>query len=189
MKRISKILLGFALVALSMQVQALPLELEPPGDATTDINSNLGNLADINSAFGTSYSDVDLLWKSDETKGLLGSSYEWTDDGSIFGGYIDYVANTAAADCPTCFLIVKSGRKLPAQYLFDLGSWNGTDQIILSNFWKDNWDINDDGTLEDTPISHVEIWGGEYEVPEPGLIGLLAIGLLGMVAARRKKTV
>ena len=35
-------------------------------------------------------------------------------------------------------------------------------------------------------ISHVSLFGGGSDVPEPGVLGLLGIGLLGMVLARRR---
>lgn len=39
-------------------------------------------------------------------------------------------------------------------------------------------------------LSNIVLWGVRGEnVPEPGVVALLAIGLLGMVAVRRKKTV
>jgi hypothetical protein len=94
--------------------------------------------------------------------------------------------------CPTCFLIVKDGAGTPSQYLFSLNGWNGQETISLINFWPGN---------VTGAISNVAIWGGNTasssttggqttsgnQVSEPGILGLLGLGLIGQVFLLRQR--
>ncbi|MEJ2694007.1 MAG: PEP-CTERM sorting domain-containing protein [Candidatus Thiodiazotropha sp.] len=172
-----------AWLLISFQAQALMLEPDD-ASASTSISSNLTTLSDINSAFGTTYSDLMLLWKGETDSapagqdGSLADSYLWNVADPANGGTIDHVGGEPAADCPTCFLIVKDGRSDIAQYLFDLNGWDGIEQIVLRGFWPNKEDA----------ISNVAIWGGMTEVPEPGALLLLSLGLLGLVYSRKSTT-
>ena len=74
------------------------------------------------------------------------------------------------------YLFVKDGNADPVWYLFDIyGEWNGRDNIVLTNFW-----------IGPGAISHVAIYGGT-PVPEPGMVILLGIGLLGLAFYNRKR--
>jgi hypothetical protein len=76
------------------------------------------------------------------------------------------------------FLIVKGGNGFsPAQYIFPITEWNGTDDIELTDFWPTA-----------NAISHLEILGGNGTIaPEPTAagvwIGLAALG--GLLSVRR----
>lgn len=107
------------------------------------------------------------LWDSYNTTFTDGDGTK----GQLLSGAIINNDGPYSASCPNCYLLVKDGNQAPTWYLFDLGYWDGIENIILSDFW-----------LGKGAISHVSIWG----VPEPGMVGLLAIGLLGMVVVRRK---
>lgn len=88
----------------------------------------------------------------------------------------------------------------PAYFLVKVGNGGGTGTVD-SHFLFDNeasllWvfiNIVDFGSNVKLTnfgvISHVGITGSDTTVPEPGVVGLLAIGLLGMVAARRRTNV
>ncbi len=175
-----------AMLLVSFQAQALMLE---PGDAVaaTSDNSNLTTLAAINTAFGTAYTDIDLLWKGETDSGSAGQdgslagSYLWLVDSPANSGTIEYIAGQAAASCPTCILIVKDGNSLAAQYLFDLGSWDGMESIEISGFWPDKEDA----------ISNVAIWGGmSTDVSEPGTLVLLGLGIMGLgISGKRRRAV
>lgn len=181
---INKILPGLALLLVSVQAQALLLT---PGDATavTGDNSNLTTLSEINTAFETSYADLELLWKGETDEGTAGQdgslkdSYLWNFDTPVNSGTIDHVAGESAASCPTCILIVKDGNSAEAQYLFDLGAWDGTEVIALSGFWPRKVDA----------ISNVAIWGAMTSVPEPGFLMLMSLGLVGLLVAGGRKRV
>lgn len=164
--------------------------LTPAGATdTTNDNSNLTTLALINAAFGTTYTDLTMSYKANVGTG---------EEGPYADNYATVFSNSASdpADalitwdlgepfipCPTCLLIVKDGNQVPAQYLFDLGSWDGQESIQLTGFWP-----------EQGAISNVAIWsgpdngGGEAEIPEPGVLFLLGAGLLGLGLARRRKS-
>jgi len=178
-------LISIVLVLASSQSQALVLT---PSDATssTAINSNLTTLAEINAAFSTSYTDLALLWKGETDSaptgqdGSLADSYLWDVDSPANSGTIEYVEGQDTASCPTCVLIVKDGRSDPAQYLFDLGSWDGMEDIVLSGFWSEKEDA----------ISNVALWGDSTSVAEPSALMLMSLGLLGLVfSAKRRRQI
>ncbi len=114
-----------------------------------------------------------LLGKDDRSAesffidGTSGDPYgTWTVDGSLYGAFL---------------IAVKQGGELGLWYFDDLmGASDGMiyfDEIFGDGFDDEGW-------------SHISIYGTPSStIPEPGMIGLLAIGLLGMVVARRRKNV
>jgi hypothetical protein len=168
-----------ASLLISAQAQALTLD---PSDAvaSTSDNSNLTTLSEINSAFGTSYADLMLLWKGETDSGSSGQdgsltgSYEWNVGSTAKSGTIDYVAGEAAASCPTCLLVVKGSNSQEAQHLYDLEEWDGNEQIAVE---------------EEGDISNVAIWGGVASVSEPGTLVLMSLGLLGLTYSRKRRLI
>ena len=74
------------------------------------------------------------------------------------------------------FLLVKDGDQTPAWYLFNISNWNGTDDIVLENFWPN-----------EGAISHVTIYSGGTRVPDGGSTALLlGTGLIAMASLRRR---
>jgi hypothetical protein len=133
--------------------------------------------------------------------GILGSSVELykqnvggSEEGSLAGSYQTEFFNspTEPEDATitynggqyvggTSFILVKDGNSTPAWYLFNLTNlgWNGTEQLVLENFWVGRG-----------AISHVALYGTPTtSVPEPATLSLLAAGLLGAGVLRRRSQV
>ena len=74
------------------------------------------------------------------------------------------------------YLLVKDGNHNPKGYLFDISSWNGMENLVLTGFWPNQG-----------AISHVSIYTrGNASVPDGGAtLMLLGIGLSSLAAARR----
>jgi hypothetical protein len=180
MKHLLTSLASIGLLLIGTQAQALVLT---PGDcvtATCDTGS-VNSQSVINTFITANYPTLTELYKQDvgagSDVGSLAGSYQTTFANSTNDpeeATITYVSGDAVS-CPTCLLLVKDGNQDPAWYLFDISSvWDGMETIQLNAFWP-----------QQGAISHVTLYGAST-VPEPQILALLGIGLLGFVIARRK---
>ena len=192
MKNAIKILLGLTLAVIGSQVQALTVSgdltacstdpacysvtTDPPNQPTV---SEIEALVEVTGLVELYKIDFDTLTEEKSFANSYTTTFNVIDpeDGvSNAGGEIVYDMGNPSISCPDCFLLVKDGNATPTYFVFDLGLWNGTtDTIFMEDFW-----------LGGGGISNVVIYGNISNVPEPGMVGLLSIGLLGMVATRRR---
>ena len=169
-------------LALGMSLTANAIELIPGDEIATSNETKNLKVSEIEDLVGT---DCDLI-----------SAYKSNVGGEEEGGFADDYSTeyspsadpedaTISWDGPDSisgaeiYLLVKDGNSTPAQYLFDISTWNGQDDIQLTGFWSG----------ESGSISHIEILYCEgTSVPDGGAsVLLLGIGLLGLGAVGLRK--
>ena len=171
-----------ATVLIFLGLEAHALILAPGGEFTSETfypAYNNPDAADVSAIVGLS---VDLLYKDNVggvEEGLPNfmASYETTYSNSSTDpsdALLSYIGGNVMMDAD--WLIVKDGSQDPSWYLFDLSSWDGLEEIQMINFWP-----------AQGAISHISVFGNDSTtVPEPSILALLGIGLLGIGFTRRK---
>jgi hypothetical protein len=198
-------MLGITTAALLLAVAAgnghAALIIDDPDSSallagTTNGTANLGGCDAINDAFGLGLDPCDLLlhykidFDTNAESGPFAGDYSTVfvlDGGEPTGATITN-DGLNSIDCPECYLLVKDGNAQPAQYLFNIGTWNGTDPIELTNFWAS----------VSGAISNIAIWSGENggpgdpgepggdPLPVPAPIALIGLGAVALGWATRK---
>lgn len=125
---------------------------------------------------------LSLLYKGetdDADSGLFAASYDTVfsnTPGDPSDALISFVGGSAMA-CPACYLAIKDGDQQPSYYFYDLAAWDGTESLLLEDFWP-----------QQGAISHVSIWGAgaRQDVAEPATVALVGLALLAAGAMRRR---
>ena len=204
----------FSANALTIDATYYPATDTPPGTGTGDDPNNpsdgstlwyiWGNetaVPEIDSAISSYLGDSKELYKSDYIGPIKDEDGQIVEDGLEFGSdskeYADqyetrfnpfeegdptnaYITFTGSdAIVGATHLLVKDGAATPAWYFFDITDlWDGKTKISLLNFWEGSTGA----------ISHVSLYGPNgTKVPEPGMVILLGIGLIGLALFSRKR--
>jgi hypothetical protein len=115
-------------------------------------------------------------------EGILKNSYNtayFNDPEDPAEAEISWVGPSFVDTASSAWLLVKDGVQTPAWYLFDLVrlGWDGKEKLNMLEFWP-----------QKGAISNVSIYGKERtQVPEPGTILLMGLGLIGLAGIARKR--
>lgn len=192
-------MLGIMSSASADTVEITPLtQVQWSGTNDPSGNPNASDIATIVGYIGT----LEKLYKQNvggSEEGPYASSYEtnfFNTPTDPENATITYISGPYISGSPL-YLLVKDGEGRvinPWWYVFDLldlrnvnvggsvvanYSWNGTDTIELIGFWTGT------GPAGAGAISHVSIYGSDHQVPEPGILILLGIGMTAAGVASR----
>lgn len=174
--------------ATSQALTVSPADCTVPNNCVTSNNPG-GNDRNV---FSAQLTGLDLLYKyetgsnGEDGSASLALSYETTiateSPGDYIGATVTYQGGDIV-DCSfPCYLAVKDGNNSPARYLFDLTMnglfWNGTDDLVLSDFWPGQGSI-----------SNFAIYGTASPIPVPASIWLFGTALIGFVGMSRRRKV
>ena len=214
MKNTIKILLSLMLATVASQAQAVPCADTASGVFTLGTTTSTGVNSATNSVSTTCMDGAvgdngntewnsgsltmdsmtyDALQKTEWNSGGGGVTTEFkvdigltvtpTDTQATFGTWS--FTNVAAYD--SYVIVLKDGGTAPdgvkwSSYLLD-------SSLFAGSTWTGDWVYGLGLNLNPAELSYLAVYGKLSSVPEPGMVGLLAIGVLGMLVARRRMKV
>lgn len=183
--------LAAGIAALSLPAQALSITPESAPVFTTNNASTL-TAAEVASMANFTGGTLALVYKSE----VDGGAEEGTAAGYYRTAYdltpsepskatLTWDSALSFIACPTCYLLVKDGSQIPAQYLFDIGNWNGKDSIEMTGFWPDNGAIS---TVSIFNLAAADGGGTVAMIPEAETYAMMlaGLGLVGFMVSRRR---
>lgn len=155
----------------------------PQWTGTTTANQSAAQIAALVGYVGT-LSEVYIQNVGGSEGGSFASSYTTTfynSPSDPMDARIEYDGNPDPVITGSpIYLYVKDGNQTPAFYVFDISTWNRTDDIYIQNFWPNQG-----------AISHVTILTGTgtppSQVPDGGAtLAVLGMALVGVESLRRR---
>ena len=182
MKRIKTLIASsilLAVVAVAPNASAVLITPSTTPVWTGSDNSNFNAAAITAIVGGSALTEVYKQNVGGDETGSFASSYATSFSNTAADpsdALIDYGSGSSISGS-SIFLYVKDGNQNPAYYIFDISTWNGTDDLTLTGFWP-----------RQGAISHVAILTrGGSSVPDAGTtVALLGAGLIGVGALRRR---
>lgn len=190
----TKIIMGVlcaAFLVFGMVAGASALSINPIAVITSDSSYFDGNLSSAVFVEQWSGSGTDALWDTNTPPpAYIGNPNSAADiayltgDASFTGNEFFYMGEVISPNViitnnfsvsGSIYMVVKDGNQIPMWYIFNLTGWNGVDDLELTGFWPNNGNI-----------SHIGLFGNARQVPEPGTLLLLGLGLVGLAGLRRK---
>jgi hypothetical protein len=178
MKLFSKTLLGAAL-AMALNLNANALSITPASPSIMTFSSPSQSVIDsqINAYFNPDPTLAYIQNVGGPELGPFAASYStsfFNTPSDPADATISYISGPKIS-AQDIYLLVKDGNHNPTGYLFDISSWNGMENLVVTNFWP-----------AQGAISHVSIYTRGNAVPDAGAtLMLLGIGLSSLAAARR----
>lgn len=151
----------------------------------TGANNNNMNANQVAAAIGVANNSLTAVYTQNvggTEEGSFKTSYNTTFSNSPqdpSAALIDYISGSSITG-NSIYLYVKDGNQNPAWYIFNISSWNGTEDLVLSGFWP-----------EQGAISHVTILtgtssGGDRVPDAGGTLALFGLALGSLSLVRRK---
>jgi hypothetical protein len=181
--------------ALTFTAVANALTISPTTTVPIVTGSDNSNLSpdDLLKANPTLVGPLSLLYKSEvggSDSGPFAATYntvyaDTPQDPS--GATISYVSGPVPGANPL-YLYVKDGNAQPAYYVFDVSAWNGSDPLVLVNFWPQQGAISNLQLLGGTTATVPPPRGGPgVGVPDGGTtVALLGAALALLALAQRR---